>query len=133
MPILIDKAGNRYPYQLLVEHEDSITLDGDRIIQGKRSDFSINDGSPICITPIEFKLLWTSAERIAARSIQETDSIIADFFDILDDARLTIVNLSLGSTQDGIDYLLSKLVDAGVIAAEDVPARRASILSGKFV
>jgi hypothetical protein len=87
----------------------------------------------ITVSPVEFKLLWTSAERIAAKDLQTTDAIIADFFEILNDSRLTFVNLSLGSTQDGVDYLLSKLVERGVVADEDVPARRAAILSGQFV
>lgn len=90
-------------------------------------------GPDITVSPVEFKLLWTSAERIAARAQQETDTVIADFFDIVDDSRLTFVNLSLGSTKDGVDYLLSKLVEIGVVAGEDVPARRAAILSGQFV
>ena len=87
----------------------------------------------ITVSPVEFKLLWTSAERIAAKDLQATDTVIADFFEILNDSRLTLVNLSLGSTQDGVDYLLAKLEEIGVVAEDDVPARRAAILSGQFV
>lgn len=87
----------------------------------------------ITVSPVEFKLLWTSAERIAAKDLQATDAVIADFFEILNDSRLTLVNLSLGSTQDGVDYLLAKLEEIGVVAEDDVPARRAAILSGQFV
>lgn len=87
----------------------------------------------ITVSPVEFKLLWTPAERIAAKDLQTTDAVIADFFEILNDSRLTLVNLSLGSTQDGVDYLLTKLEEIGVVAEDDVPARRAAILSGQFV
>jgi hypothetical protein len=44
MPTLIDKAGNRYEYTTLTEHEDSLSLDGSQFVQGRLSDFTIDDG-----------------------------------------------------------------------------------------
>jgi hypothetical protein len=74
------------------------------------------------ISPIEFKLLFTSAERIAIQAARATDPIIDDFYDILDDPRLTEVNLGLKSTQNGVGYLALQ----GHIA----PARVVEILTG---
>lgn len=76
------------------------------------------------IGPLEFKLLFTSAERIAIGNARKTDQIIEDFFSIIDDPRLKEVNMELPSTINGVDYIISKgIVDEG---------RRSDILSGKF-
>lgn len=84
------------------------------------------------VSPIEFKLLWTSPERLTLKSIRQTDPVMDDFFGIIEDPRLTHVNLALASTQQGIDYCLAKLVEAAVLTAADVPVRREQILSGEF-
>jgi len=76
------------------------------------------------LSPIEFKLLFTGLERIAIRAAKETDPLIADFYDIIDDPRITGIELGLQSTQDGIAYLaLIGLIE---------PDRVAEILSGSI-
>ena len=93
---------------------------------------------PITVTPPEFKLLWTSAERIAIKRIRNStdqeqadlSDALDDFFEILDDSRLTHVNLSLASTQAGIAQVLTVLHGAGVV--DDIEARTAAILSGNL-
>lgn len=75
------------------------------------------------VSPVEFKLLFTSAERVAIKAARATDVVIDDFFDIVDDPRLTHVDLGLQSTQDALSYLVS----LNLLTAE----RRAAILSGK--
>lgn len=82
------------------------------------------------VSPIQFKLLWTSTERLTLKSIRQTDPVLDDFFDIIEDPCLTHVDLGLSSTQQGIDYCLAKLVEAAVLTATDVPVRREQILSG---
>lgn len=57
------------------------------------------------VSPIEFKLLFTSGERIAIKT--STDPIVQDFYEITSDPRLTHVDLSLKSTKDAIAYLVS--------------------------
>lgn len=79
---------------------------------------------PIRVSPIEFKLLFTSAERVAIKDARTTDPIIDDFFDIIDDPRLTEVNLSLNSTISAINYLAAQ----GLIQPERVD----QILAGTF-
>jgi hypothetical protein len=59
------------------------------------------------LSPIEFKLCFTAAERIALKTLRATDSIVDDWMTILDDPRLTEVNLNLASTQAAVDYLAS--------------------------
>lgn len=56
------------------------------------------------VSTIEFKLLFTSGERIAIKS--STDPVVQDFYEITNDPRLTHVDLGLRSTQDAIAYLV---------------------------
>ena len=60
------------------------------------------------VSPVEFKLLFTAQERVAIRAARETDPVIDDFFDILDDPRLTGVDLTSSTTRGMVDYLVSK-------------------------
>lgn len=77
---------------------------------------------PPKVSPIQYKLLFTSAERIAISTAKATDPVLQDLYGILDDPRLTEVDLALQSTQDALDYLTAK----GLIAA----GRKAEILLG---
>lgn len=60
------------------------------------------------VTPVQFKLLFKPSERIAIRTVRDSDPVIDDFFDIIDDPRLTAVNLKLKSTVDALNYLVEK-------------------------
>lgn len=84
------------------------------------------------VSPVEFKLLWTPQERVAIKTLKSTDPVIEDFYELIEDPRLKEVNLSLQSTQQAVDYLLFKLVEAGTITESQVADRREAILSGKF-
>lgn len=64
--------------------------------------------APRKVSPVEFKLLFTAQERVAIRAARETDPVIDDFFDILDDQRLTSVDLTSSTTRGMVDYLVSK-------------------------
>jgi len=58
------------------------------------------------LSPMQFKMCFKSAERIAIKAIRTTDPIIEDAFDLLEDTRLTEVDMALKSNQDLIDYLV---------------------------
>ena len=60
------------------------------------------------VSPIEFKLLFTSPERVAIKTARQTDPIVDDFFDLVEDPRLTQVDLGLKSTHDALDYLTAQ-------------------------
>jgi hypothetical protein len=60
------------------------------------------------LTPVEFKLCFTPQERIAIKAERANDPVLEDAFDILDDPRLTFVDLGLASTQGLIDYCVTK-------------------------
>ena len=77
------------------------------------------------VSPIEFKMLFTAQERIAIKTAKATDEILTDGFEILDDARLTEVDLGLTSVQE----LLAYLVSLGLLTA----LRVEEILSAKLV
>ena len=87
----------------------------------------------ITVSPVEFKLLWLPQERAAIKGMRATDPIVDDFYDIVEDPRLTHVNMSLQSTQQAVDYLLAKLFDASIITSDNVSIRRSAILSGQFL
>lgn len=72
------------------------------------------------VSPVEFKLLFTSAERIAIKA--SADPVVQDFFEIVNDPRLTFVDLGLQSTKDAIAYLAS----INLLTAD----RAAAILAG---
>lgn len=73
------------------------------------------------VSPVEFKLLFTVLERVAIK--QSTDPAIVDFYEIVNDPRLSHVDLGLQSTKDAIGYLQS----SNLLTAE----RAADILAGK--
>ena len=75
------------------------------------------------VSPVEFKLLFSAQERVAIKAARATDPVIDDFFEIVEDPRLTHVNLGLQSTQDALAYLELK----GLITDE----RRVQILAGQ--
>lgn len=78
----------------------------------------------IRVSPVEFKLLFTPQERMTIKAARATDPVIDDFCDIVEDPRLTHVDLGLKSTKDALAYM----VNSGLIAAE----RQGEILAGKM-
>ena len=60
------------------------------------------------ISPIEFKLRFTAQERIAMRVARPTDLGVDDLFDIIEDPRLTTVDLELAATKEAVAYLVLK-------------------------
>ena len=60
------------------------------------------------VSPIEFKLLFTSAERVAIKTARASDPVIDDFYDIVEDPRLTFVDLGLNSTQQALQYMAAQ-------------------------
>lgn len=83
--------------------------------------------TPPTVTPPQFKLLiLPELSRILETA--KTDSFIAAFISVVDDPRLTEVNLSLQSTQQGLEYCLSAID----LTSSEIAARMAQILTGKI-
>ena len=69
------------------------------------------------VSPPAFKLLFTSAERLAIRAARAyagadeqaltAKAVIDDWFDIVDDPRLTVVDLALPATVAGLEFLVA--------------------------
>ncbi|MBP8813919.1 MAG: hypothetical protein KBE25_06330 [Laribacter sp.] len=76
----------------------------------------------LSVSPVEFKLLFTADERVAINEVRASDPVIEDFFSIVEDPRLTFVNLELESTREALGYLVSK----SLVSAE----RSIEILAG---
>jgi hypothetical protein len=87
-----------------------------------KTRFEMVEVSPI-ISPVEFKLLFTSTERTAIKAARSDTStpeatqikaVLDDWYEILDDPRLKEVNLGLSSTIAGVNFLESVgLIDPG--------------------
>ena len=76
------------------------------------------------ISPVEFKLLFKATERVTIRSMRATNELLEDFMSIIEDPRLTLVNLNLKSVQEGIDYL--------VVLEILTPERAVEVKTGEF-
>lgn len=75
---------------------------------------------PPTVSAIQYKMLFTSAERIAAKA--SVDPVVIDLQDLLNDPRTLTVDLSLKSISDALDYMtVIKLL---------APGRKAEILTG---
>jgi len=116
------------------------TINGAALVDGEWVNPVVSEPTPvepvkpdITVSPVEFKLLWTIQERVKISELKVSDSIIQDFYSIIDDTRLTLVNLSLESTKQAIEYLLNKLVESNILTSERAITRKEEILSGKFV
>lgn len=79
---------------------------------------------PTSVSAVTFKLLFTSSERVSIYDSANSDPVIKDWLSILDDVRLTTVELNLSSTISVVNYLATK----GLIANNRVN----QILSGKI-
>lgn len=76
-------------------------------------------------TPPEFMAtLFTFSERIGIRAVRAADVVVDDFLTLLEDPRLTVVDLRLASTQEALGYLTQ--TDPPLLSAE----RAARILTG---
>ena len=68
------------------------------------------------VTPVQFKLLFTSPERVAIKAARATDPVVDDLWELVEDPRMTEVDFGLKSVRDSIEYLAT----AGLIAPERV-------------
>ncbi|MCP5246154.1 MAG: hypothetical protein H6937_09475 [Burkholderiales bacterium] len=64
------------------------------------------------INPIEFKMLFTSDERVAIYNLKNSNDKVADFLSLLDDIRLTEVRLNIQATIEGTTYAINAIKDA---------------------
>lgn len=76
------------------------------------------------VGPVEFKLLFTSAERLKFKELRATDPVLDDFFEIMEDSRLQHIDLSLRSTQNVVAHSLGLLVTANIIDEANVETSR---------
>jgi hypothetical protein len=75
---------------------------------------------PPKVSVIEYKMLFTSAERIATKA--SVDPVIVDLQELMNDPRTVNVDLSLQSISDALDYMTF----LGILAV----GRKAEILTG---
>ena len=75
---------------------------------------------PPTVKAIDYKMLFTSAERIASKA--STDPVMVDLMTLLDDPRTTHIDLSRPSLGEALDYMTF----IGILAV----GRKAEILTG---
>jgi hypothetical protein len=75
---------------------------------------------PPTVSVITYKMLFTSAERVATKN--SVDEVIIDLMELTNDPRTTVVDLSLASVGEALDYMTS----IGILAE----GRKAEILLG---
>jgi hypothetical protein len=80
---------------------------------------------PPTVTPAQFKMLML-AELPEILPLKSSDETVSAFFSVVDDPRLTEVDLSLTSVQNGIKYCLTKIGRTEAQLAQ----RMSEILSG---
>lgn len=128
MPSITDKAGNRFEYTTLDVHGDSICVNGSMFLQGKLSDFTVDDGTPKVITPETFLQLFTYKEVNAVEVLsaylaagdpdadppRNPDGELAYWWARVNRSGLTEIQMGLPSVQNG----LKGLVAAGVLTEE---------------
>lgn len=83
------------------------------------------------LSPLDFKMCLTVAERLGATELAKTDAVLGDFFAIIEDPRLTEVDLNLDSVRDAVAYFFEKLTENGTVPEADKATRVAQVLSGK--
>lgn len=86
---------------------------------------------PPTVGVIHFKMMFTVQERVKSKELRVTDPLLDDFWGLVEDPRTDVVDLSLPSVQDAIEYTLGAVKASGIDV--DVPARKAAILSGVLV
>ena len=77
------------------------------------------------VTPVQFKLLFTSPERVAIKAARATAPVVDDLWELVEDQRMEYVDFGLKSVRDSIEYLAT----ARLIA----PERVGEIISGTLV
>lgn len=99
---------------VVVATSNGITFDGarggwvvgDTLIADPAREMTLVPALPK-LSPVEFKLAFTPQERVAIAAARQTDPVLADAYSVLDDPRLSGVDLNLASTQGLIDYLVA--------------------------
>lgn len=80
-------------------------------------------------TRVEFKLRFTTAERLAIQALKSTDAVVSDFFSLLDDPGLLDVELSLQATKDGATYCINAVRTQLGYSQADADLRISAVLS----
>lgn len=82
----------------------------------------------LSISPVDFKFLFTLTERVKIKELRATDLALDDFYSMLDDSRLKVIDLSNSRMIEGVTYAVNALAAAEVVA--DPEQRISEILGG---
>lgn len=113
-----------YHHDIAVYYDTDVpdtAVNGAELINGGWVNPNVMSTAPVDIaliqlSPIEFKMLFTSQERIMIKT--STDAVVQDFFEIINDPRLTYVDRNPQSVKDALAYLESINLIATGRAAE---------------
>lgn len=105
---------------------------GNTVYVDSRRAMVVEKQPPSVLSPIEFQLCFTAQERVTGREIAQNDAVVADFLGLLDDPRLSQVDLRLGSVKTAVAHFFGVLVEKGFLAADDKEKRVAAVLRGEI-
>jgi hypothetical protein len=141
VPVLLDKQGNRFPYETMTENSESLVLDENRIFAGRLSDYQIEGVAVVvdrCVTRLAFRKRFTQGEKIAielaalddpAAPQEQRTRAAALRVDMKDTDAATYIDLDRQDTREGVLALeLLGLLDEGraleILDAEIQPLER---------
>lgn len=70
----------------------------------------------VSISPVDFKFLFTLAERVKIKELRANDLALDDFYSMLDDPRLTVIDLSNSRMIEGVTYAVNALAAVEIVA-----------------
>jgi len=105
---ILDSNGNPVNKIVLEIGSDWTPPEGHTIVPHDNSRWVSTPAPMTKISTIEFKIRFTTAERVGIYLAAESDPMVKDFVSMLDDHRLIVVDLESQSTTDDIGYLISK-------------------------
>lgn len=78
---------------------------------------------------VDFKLRFTAAERQHINQLRGSNAVMGDFYSLLDDPRLTKLDLTAPAVVDGVTYTVAQLVTAGIVQPADEVTRVSQLLA----
>ena len=99
----------RQSMQKPVWEDGAWNLGNERILDPDKTLFQEVEHYPT-ISVIKFKLLFTTQERVAINGARKTDNIIDDYLRILNDPRLSDIDLNLPIIAEALQYFVSQSI-----------------------
>lgn len=95
----------KYPSFLEGDYDEIV-----EVIPPEPKQKPVREPKPVVLSPVDFKVRFTSSERLAISNARETDLFINDFMSILDDVRLNKIDLGSSFVIEFLDHLVTESI-----------------------